>query len=173
MVEEAEKVALDMLCKVNRRAQTHTKLDGNLLIIWEDLKHTMSDFCHAKRDDNMTVIHLEDYLKHGVADGRDIIVLEKLEECYKLLRKPNEANRVRRWREESSWIMSQENYTVPPVGEKFENDRQERKGGGEYGDERSSEGAVVDEAEKRNEGKRMKEAKAKIPGRKSSLFRSR
>jgi hypothetical protein len=44
MWREAEKVAMNMLCRVIRKTQLD-KVAGKLLITWKDLKHTLGDFC--------------------------------------------------------------------------------------------------------------------------------
>jgi hypothetical protein len=108
MAEEAERVALDMLCRVNRRVEAGEKLEGNLLILWKDLRHTLGNFCHARGDLSKAVMYLEDYLSHGVVDDRDAFALEHLEEWYAKLGKLDEAQRVRQWRISSSQILLQE-----------------------------------------------------------------
>jgi hypothetical protein len=99
---EAELVALDMFRRVNRRLQTGEKLEGSLLIMWKDLKHTLGNFCYARGELQAAVSHVEGCLIHGVVDHRDSIALKSLEEWYAELGKLDEAERVRQLRISSS-----------------------------------------------------------------------
>lgn len=125
MAEEAELLALDMLCRVNRRLQAGEELEGSLFILWKDLRHVLGQFCRAKGDLHMAVMHLEDYLSHGVVDDRDIFALEHLEECYAQLGEQDEARRVRLWRMNRSRILLQEDDIELVEGETVDNEDEE------------------------------------------------
>ena len=125
MAKEAELLALDMLCRVNRRLQAGEELEGSLFILWKDLRHTLGKFCHAKGDLRTAVMHLEDYLRYGVVDGRDALALEHLEEWYAQLGEQNDARRVRQWRIDSSRILLQADDIELVEGDTVDNEDEE------------------------------------------------
>ncbi len=140
MAEEAERVALDMLCRVNRRVEAGEKLEGNLLILWKDLRHTLGKFCRARGDLSEAVMYLEDYLSHGVVDDRDTFALQQLEEWYAELGKLDEAQRVQQWRISSSQILLQEDDI-----ELTEREGVDKESVEEEGDDGTDEGTYKDE----------------------------
>lgn len=116
MAEEAEQVALDMLGRVNRRVNAGETLEGNLLILWKDLRHTLGTFYHARGDLNNAVIYLEECLSHEVADDRDTFALECLELWYAQLGRLDDAQRIRQRRISSSQILLQDNVELAECG---------------------------------------------------------
>ena len=123
---EAELVALDMFCRVNRRIKSGEKLEGSLLILWKDLKHTLGNFCYAKGERRAAVRHLEECLVHGVVDDRDFIALKSLEEWYDELGELGEAERVHQLRISSSQKLFQEDKIEVAEREGFGNDVEAR-----------------------------------------------
>jgi hypothetical protein len=99
---EAEEVALDMLCRVNRRLQKGEKLEGDLRILWKDLKHTLGNFCYHKGELRAAVVHMGECLIYGIEDDRDVLTLRNLEEWHTELGELDEAERVRNVRLEFS-----------------------------------------------------------------------
>lgn len=99
---EAEGVALDMLCRVNRRLQKGEKLEGGLRILWKDLKHTLGNFCYHKGELPAAIAHMRECLTYGIEDDRDVLTLKSLEEWHTELGELDEAERVRNVRLEFS-----------------------------------------------------------------------
>jgi hypothetical protein len=104
-VGEAKMVAEDMLRRVHGRLEAGEKLEGKLLMLWRDLKNTLSRLCHQNGEFLMAVTHLEDYLKSGVKDDRDTESLQRLEDCYTQLGQLDQAQRVLQWRMRCSLIL--------------------------------------------------------------------
>jgi hypothetical protein len=129
------------------------RLEGNLLIVWRDLRHTLGTFCQGKKDYHQAVDYLEDFLNREVVDDRDTLALEKLEKCYVLLGRDDDAKKVWQWQMDSSQRLPQKTSKEPVGGEKVVNDYGERDGGGGdvSEDEGSSEATVVDKVEESNE----------------------
>jgi hypothetical protein len=91
-------VAEDMFCRVDRRVQDGEKLEGQLFLLWKHLKYILSCLCHRKMEFIMAIAHLEDYLRFGVEDNKDIWALENLEQWCIKVDQLDEAQRVRHWR---------------------------------------------------------------------------
>jgi hypothetical protein len=127
MVEEAEKVAKDMLLRVNRRvAKAGGELEGNSFILRKDLSHTLGTFCQKKEDYHQAITYLKDFLNYEIVDGRDIIALEKLEECYFLVGREDEAKQVWKWRMDSSQRLLQKTNIEQAGDDEVANNHRER-----------------------------------------------
>lgn len=99
MINEAEATALDMVRRLDKRvAETGKELEGDMLITWKDLRHTLGNFHHARKEYRTATMYLEIYLEKGVEDERDLFALKRLEEWYSDLGDPTEVARVREWR---------------------------------------------------------------------------
>jgi tetratricopeptide (TPR) repeat protein len=157
MVEEAEKVAKELLVRVNqRRLKAGGQLEGNLFITWKDLRQTLGTFCHERKDYHQAIYYLEDFLNLEIVDGRDNLELQKLEGCYRSLGRHDDAEKVWQLRMDNSQRLLQKSNTVPVGGEKVVvNDHGERDdddGEDVSEEEGSSEATIVDQGEESNEG---------------------
>jgi hypothetical protein len=155
MADEAEKVAKELLLRVNqRRVKAGGKLEGDLFITWKDLRHTLGTFCLEKMDYQQAIGYLEDFLSHEIADERDALALERLERCYLSLGREDDAKKVWQWRVDNSQRLLQEIETESVEGEKVVNGHEERDDD-DSGDvsekEGSSEATVVNQVEESNE----------------------
>lgn len=155
MADEAEKVAKELLLRVDqRRVKAGGKLEGNLFITWKDLRHTLGTFCQEKADYHQAIGYLEDFLSHEIVDERDALALEKLERCYLSLGRDDDAREVWQRRMDNSQRLLQKTETGSVEGEKVENDSGERgddDGGDVSGEEESSDATVVNQAEESHE----------------------
>jgi len=157
MADEAEKVARELLIRVNqRRVKAGGKLEGDLFITWKDLSHTLGTFCQEKKDYQQAVGYLEDFLDYEIVDDRDTLALEKLEKCYVSLGRDDDAKAVWQRRMDSSQRLLQKTNKEPVWDEEAMNDHRERDGddGGDVSEERgnSSQPTLVVEVEELNEG---------------------
>jgi hypothetical protein len=119
---EAEQVASEMLDIVDRRVGNGEKLEGDLLITWKDLKHTLGNFCYARGELEAAVVHVEECLQDGVVDDRDIIALRRLEEWYDQRGERGKLDKVRERRIcSSSKFSEQENDASAESGGSEEN----------------------------------------------------
>jgi len=155
MAEEAEKVAKELLVRVNqRRLKAGGQLEGNLFITWKDLMQTLGTFCHERKDYHQAIYYLEDFLNLEIVDDRDNLALQKLEGCYRSLGRDGDAEKVWQLRMDNSQRLLQKTNTVPVGGEEVVNDRGERDDDGWEDvseEEGSSEATVVDQVEESNE----------------------
>jgi tetratricopeptide (TPR) repeat protein len=127
MADEAEKVAEELLLRVNqRRVKAGGKLEGKLFITWKDLRQTLGTFCQEKEDYHRAIGYLEDFLSHEIVDERDALALEKLEKCYLSLGRDYDARKVWQRRMDSSQKLLQKTETEPGEGEEVMNDHEER-----------------------------------------------
>jgi len=155
MANEAEKVAQELLRRVDRRwVKAGRKLEGGLFITRKDLSHALGTFCQERKDYYQAVEYLKDFLNHEIVDERDTLALEKLEKCYTSLRRHDDAKKVWQWRMDSSQRLLQKTSIEPVGGEKVVNNHGKRDDdacGNVSEEEGSSEGTVVDELEGSNE----------------------
>ena len=109
MAEEAEKVALDMLPRINQRQEkAGGTLEEDLRIKSKDLKHTLGTFRKEKEDYKMAISFLQDFFHEEVEDERDTLALQMLEECYEKLGEQAAARTVRQRRMDSSHTLLRE-----------------------------------------------------------------
>jgi hypothetical protein len=155
MAEEAEKVAKELLVRVNqRRLKAGGQLEGNLFITWKDLMQTLGTFCQERKDYHQAIYYLEDFLSLEIVDDRDNLALQKLERCYRSLGRDGDAEKVWQLRMDNSQRLLQKPNIVPVGGEKVVNDHGETDddGGEDVSEEEgSSEATAVDQVEERNE----------------------
>jgi hypothetical protein len=117
MVDEAEKVAKELLLRVNqRRVKAGGRLDGDLFITRKNLRHMLGTFRLEKMDYQQAIGYLEYFLKHEIADERCYLSLgrgddakevwhQRMVYSQRLMQKPRQSQlRVRKW----SMIMERE-----------------------------------------------------------------
>jgi hypothetical protein len=155
MAEEAEKVAKELLIRVNRRRlKAGGQLEENLFIKWKDLRQTLGTFCHKRKEYRQAIYYLEDFLNLEIIDDRDNLALQKLEACYRSLGRDGDAEKVRQLRMDNSQRLLQKTNTAPGGGEEVVNDHGERDddGGEDVSEEEGgSEATVVGQVEESNE----------------------
>lgn len=155
MADEAEKVAGDLLDRVEqRKKKAGGNLEGDLFTTWKDLRHALGTFRQDKKDYREAVEYLEDFLNHEIVDERDTLALEKLERCYQSLGRDDDAKKVWEWRMKTSQTLLQKSNIEPVSSEKVVNDTEERDGrdGEDFSEEEgSSEATIVDLVEESNE----------------------
>lgn len=151
--KEAEATALDMVRRLDSRVRkTGIDLEGDMLIIWKDLRHTLGNFQHARKEYAVAIWYLEVYLEKGVEDDRDIFALKLLEEWYSDWGDDAKALKVRERR-----IYEEKRQTTGVLVDAFSNEflyDASDKGTWEYGSENggrlSNESTVVGEVEPQN-----------------------
>jgi hypothetical protein len=127
MADEAEKVAEDLLSRVNqRKADAGGELHGNMLITWKDLKHTLGEFRYDKKDYFRAIDYFEGFLKFEITDQRDALALEKLVECYTFVGRDADAKKVRQLRIVTSERLLRRTNTGSAENEKAVNHDKER-----------------------------------------------
>ena len=95
MTVEAEQAAVDLVGRLDRKEQP---LEGEDVVTWKDLMHTLGDFNFKRGDLETAVGFMELSVSLGIVDGRDLYSLQKLEEWYTGLGNVGEASRVKKLR---------------------------------------------------------------------------
>jgi hypothetical protein len=158
MADEAEKVTKELLVRLDqRKLRDGGKLEGDLFINWKDAIHTLGNFCYNKRDYHQAIGYLEDFCSYEIADERDILALETLQECYLSLGRDDDAKETRQWWMYHSQRLLQKhetgNETEPVWREEDVNGRRERDDydDGDRIEEEESETTIVNWVDKINE----------------------
>jgi tetratricopeptide (TPR) repeat protein len=156
MADKAEKVAKELLLRVNqRKIKAGGKLEGDLFITWKDLRHTLGTFCQEKKDYYQAIDYLKDFLSHEIVDERDALALEKLEKCYLSLGRDEDAKKVWQRRMDTCQRLLQKTEIEPVESEKVANDDYGERDDDDCGDvseeEGGSEATAVSQAEGSNE----------------------
>jgi hypothetical protein len=155
MADEAEKVAKELLLRVERRrVKAGGKLEGDLFTTWKDLRQTLGTLCQDRKDYHQAINYLEEFLDHKIVDDRDALALEKLEGCYRSIGRGEKAEEVWKWRMGESQRLLQKPDTDPVGGQKVVNHYQERddkEGENVSEEEGSSEGTVMGQVEEIDE----------------------
>jgi hypothetical protein len=79
---EAEATANDIISRVNRRLDSGEKLEGILLVFWQNASYDLWWFAKKRGDLETAVRYLDNLLMFGINYDEDVFVLRKLETWY-------------------------------------------------------------------------------------------
>jgi hypothetical protein len=155
MADEAEKVAKELLLRVERRkAKSEGRLEGDLFVTWKDVRQVLGKFFLDRMDYHQAIGYLEDFLSYEIEDQRDKLALEKLEKCYLALGRDTDVENTRQRLMDSSQRLLHKTEAEPVEGEKVVNDHGTRDDeDGENVSEKvgDSESTVANQVEQGNE----------------------